>query len=107
MNGWITPNLEYFLCPTPTQVLCTEQLVSLLPRFIHFASGEPVDDMLIDAGCVQVRVLGNELNFRGRLEALGAAWPKCLELTGLYGSLTFEIVTSSSASQPRRPSPHQ
>ena len=113
MNGWITPALEYFECPTPIQVLCTEQLVNLLPRFIHFASGvdeRVIADMLIDAGCVQVWSARDRLNFRGQPTALRAAWQKCLEITG-DDVLAFEIVTSSSepspASQPRFPSPHQ
>lgn len=104
MNGWITPSLEYFECPTPVQTLCTEQLVNLLPRFIHFSAGVNVDDMLIEAGCIQVSPLADLVNFRGRGEALRAAWQKCLELTG-DGRLAFEIVrgpytpaTSSSAS---------
>ncbi len=107
MNGWITPALEYFECPTRVQTLCTEQLVNLLPRFIHFSAGadERVDDMLIAAGCVQVSPLADLLNFRGRPEALRAAWPKCLELTGKFGGLAFEIVRpptsfSSSADSP-------
>jgi hypothetical protein len=109
MNGFITPKLEYFECPTPTQVLCTEQLVSLLPRFIHFSAGvdaKVIEDMLIDAGCVQVESSGDRVVFTGRALPARAAWRKCLEITGPTRQLVFDIIPSSaSPSAPSLP-PH-
>ena len=85
-RGWITPTLEYFECPTRVQTLCTEQLVNLLPRFIHFSAGadERVDDMLIDAGACRSSPARRPAELPRATGSMGA-WAEVPELTGKYG----------------------
>jgi hypothetical protein len=103
MKGWITPAteffartpvLEYIECPTIQDVLANEKLTDLIPNlgYVVGVPEEEITNWLIQQGCVQVGMLADLVQFRGRREALTAAWRKCIEITGQYRGLDFEIV---------------